>query len=204
MRIHRAVVQLGIAVVFAGTAAAQAYAPSAEFKCMQKVAKAQSKFVASKTKCVAKCFTTVWKGLFPASECTPPSYGTYTAACIEKAEEKFSAGIRAGCDATLNAGLACPDCYSLGDCSTSGEASNRVASFENQMDSLFPGLFCETTPTPFHLEIDCMVTASKGVVKYFTKSMKCYDKCYGLAQKGLIASSLCQPPATEPFTVTCL
>ena len=41
-------------------------------------------------------------------------------------------------------------------------------------------------------------------MKYFARATKCYDKCYGLVQKGLFASSVCQPPASEPFTVTCL
>jgi hypothetical protein len=203
MRVRHAVVQLGIVVVFAGTAAAQSYAPPAEYKCMAKVSKAGVKFVASKTKCVSKCFALIWKGLFPESDCAPP-YGAYTAACITKAEEKFGGAIRAGCDPALNSGLACPECYSGANCGHSGEAGIRVAIFEGQMDNLFPGLFCETAPTPFHLEMDCMLRASRGVVKYFTKATRCHDKCYALVQKGLIASSLCQPPASEPFTVACL
>jgi hypothetical protein len=203
MRIRRAVVQLGIAVVLVEAAAAQQYAPKAEFKCMQSVAKAGAKFIGSKTKCVGKCFTSVWKGLLPASECDVP-YGAFAAGCIASAEGKFGAAIRKACDPTINSSAACPQCYSGGDCGLSGEAGTRVASFENQMDSLFPDLFCETAPTPFHLEIDCMVTAAKGVAKYFAKVTKCYDKCYGLVQKGLAASGVCQPPASEPFTVTCL
>jgi hypothetical protein len=105
MRIRRAVVQLGIAVVFAGTAAAQSYAPSAEFKCMQKVTKAGAKFTASKTKCVTKCFANVWKGLLQPSDCSPP-YGDWVASCIQSAEGKFGGAIQKACDPAYASGAA--------------------------------------------------------------------------------------------------
>jgi hypothetical protein len=203
MRIHRVVAQLGIAVVLAGTAGAQSYAPPAEFKCMQKVSKLGAKFMASKTKCVTKCFQTAWKGLYPATECAQP-YGLYTAACIANAEGKFSAGIRAACAPTYKPGTACPECYSGGWCGPGGESDVRVESFENQLDAFFPALFCETTPTPFLLQMRCMATAAKGVVKHFTKVTKCYDKCYSLVQKGLVAPLACAPPASEPLVAECL
>ena len=196
--------QLGIAAVFAGTAAAQQYALPAEFKCMQKVSKAGAKFMASKTKCATKCFQTAWKGLAPASECLPP-YGAFMAACIGAVEAKFSGAIRVACDATYNPGTACPSCFSGGDCSLSGEATDRVQDFENQIDGFFPGLFCEPPiPTPFLLEMRCMATAAKGVIKHFTKVTKCYDKCYGLVQKGLVAPLDCAPPASQPIVAECL
>jgi hypothetical protein len=202
VQIRRAVVQLGIVAVFAGTAGAQ-YAPNAEFKCMQKVSKVGAKFLASKSKCVTKCVQSVWKGLVPASECSAP-YGPFVAACIGSAEAKFGAGIQKACEPGYKPGTACPSCFSGGDCSLSGEASDRVQNFENQIDEFFPSLFCETTPPPFLLEMRCMVTAAKGVVKYFAKATKCYDKCYGLVQKALVSSSACEPPASEPFTAECL
>jgi hypothetical protein len=42
------------------------------------------------------------------------------------------------------------------------------------------------------------------VIKYFAKATKCYDKCYGLVQKGIIPSSSCGPPATDPIIMACL
>jgi hypothetical protein len=201
MRIPHAVVQLGIAVVLTGTAAAQ-YAPPAEFKCMQKVSKAGAKFMLSKTKCVTKCFQNVWKGLTPASACSAP-YGAFLTACIDGAEGKFGAAIQKACDPFFAPGTACPSCYSGGECGLGGEAEIRVQNFENQIDQFYPGLFCEVT-APFLLEARCMSTAAKGVAKYFGKATKCYDKCYGLVQKGLVPSSQCEPPASEPFTATCL
>jgi hypothetical protein len=160
MRIRRAVVQLGIAVVLTGTAGAQ-YAPPAEFKCMQNVTKASAKFIVSKTKCVTKCFSNVWKGLLMASDCSVP-YGDWVASCIGGAEAKFSGAIRKACDPTYATGKACPSCFSGGDCSLSGDASDRVQNLENQIDGFFPDLFCETT-APFLLEMRCMTTAAKGV-----------------------------------------
>jgi hypothetical protein len=208
MRIRRLAAQLGIVVAFAATVSAQSYAPTPEFKCMAKTSKLGATFLASKTKCVTKCVQNVWKGLgFPPAECFAP-YGGVTASCIadplKSVETKFSLGIRTACDPTYKVGTACPSCYSGGDCGPSGEAVNHVAYYENQIDAFYPILFCELTPTPFLLEMRCMKTASKGVVKYFAKAARCYDKCFGLAQKGLIPSSACGPPATDPMVLACL
>ena len=203
MRVHGVVRQLGIAIVLAGTAAAQLYAPPAEFKCMAKVSKAGAKFMAARTKCATKCFQNVWKGLVPAADCSPP-FGAFMTACTGNAEGKFAYAISNACDPAFKPGTACPECYSGGNCGLSGESSERVDSFANQIDQLYPALFCEVAPTPFLLEMRCMATAAKGVVKYFTKVTKCYDKCYGLVQKGLVAPLACAPPASEPLVAECL
>jgi hypothetical protein len=208
MRIRRPAAQLGLAIiVLAGTAWAQLYAPPAEFKCMGKTSKAGSKFIASKAKCVTKCIQTIWKGIGDPSDCFAP-YGGSTLVCIADSlkgvEAKFALAIRGACDPTFKLGTACPSCYSGGDCGPSGEALDRVANFENQIDSFFPGLYCQVTPPPFHLQMDCQVTATKGVVKYFAKINRCYDKCYGLVEKGIIPAASCAPPASDPIAMACL
>lgn len=205
MRIHRSFVQLGIVALLAGSASAQV--TSAEFKCMANASKAGAKFITAKAKCVQKCVNNLWKGAGSPSDCFAP-YGGATTACIadpsKGAEAKFSAAIRKACDPTVKIGADCPECYSGGDCGPSGEAGDRVANLEGQIDSFFPGLFCEVSPTPFLLEMRCMNTATKGVVKYIAKSTKCYDKCNGLVFKGLIPASACTPPASDPIVAACL
>jgi len=203
MRVHGMVRQLGIAIVLAGTASAQFYTLPAEFKCMAKVSKAGSKFMAARTKCATKCFQNVWKGLVPASDCSPP-YGAFMQVCAGNAEGKFAYGISKACDPDFNPGTDCPECYSGGNCGLSGESSSRVHDFAAQIDGFYPGLFCEVSPTPFLLEMRCMATAAKGVVKHFTKVTKCYDKCYGLVQKGVVPALDCAPPASQPLVAECL
>jgi len=206
MRIHRWSVQLGVVVLLAGTASAQL--TSAEFKCMTNVSKAGSKFITAKAKCVTKCVNNVWKGLEVPSDCFAPYGGAFTTACIgdpsKGAEAKFGVAIQKACDPTYKIGTDCPDCYSGGDCGPSGEAGDRVATLEGQMDSFFPALYCEVTPTPFLLEMRCMNTATKGVVKYIAKSTRCYDKCNGLVFKGLLPPSACTPPVSDPIVAACL
>ena len=137
----------GLAGVAIATVAS-AQLTDAEFKCEAKVSKAGAKFVAQKSKCAAKCITNAIKGVagYPFSDCFAP-YGGSTAQCIDDtvldlkgAEDKFRDAIRKACDPSFKAGTECPSCYSGGDCSTSGEATNRVQNIEGQVDSFGPGV----------------------------------------------------------------
>ncbi len=209
MIFRRTFPSFALAVLLAAPAAAQPALTPSEFKCMGKASKAGAKFALAKTKCVTKCVANVWKGLiFSASDCFAPYDDPFVHACIldptRGAEAKFGATIRQACDPTYKPGTDCPECFSGGVCDLGGEATNRVADLEGQLDSFFPGLFCETTPTPFLLEMRCMTTATKGVAKYYVKSTKCYDNCYANAYKGVIDAATCVPPAIDPVTATCL
>jgi hypothetical protein len=184
-------------------------ATDAEFKCEAAADKAGAKFVGAKSKCIQKCLATAWKGLGPFSDCYPPYAGS-TGQCINDtvlglkgAENKFSAAIRKACDPTFKAGTDCPECYDSGDCSTSGYATDQVANLEGQVDSFVPGVACEgagATPA----EQKCETSTAKALVKQVGGVVKCYDKCFANARKGLISVSTCAPPASDPLTASCI
>jgi hypothetical protein len=200
-------------MVFVRVAAAQPAPPDVtdgEFKCMARTSKAEAKFWTSKLKCVSRCFAGFWDGVFPESDCLPPSYGGASATCIvdsvlhaKGAEDKFALEIRKRCDPTFKLGTECPGCYAGGDCSAAGFASQQVANFENQVDSFIPGVFCERTGA-FILEQRCQRTTAKWLGKYMTYAGKCYDKCYRNARRGLVPFGDCAPPASDVPTAECL
>jgi hypothetical protein len=189
-------------------ASAQGVLTDAEFKCQGKVSKAGSKFVGSKAKCAIKCIQGAQKvpPLNPYSDCFAP-YGGTTLACIadalKGAEAKFALAIRKSCDPTLKPALDCPECYSGGDCSDSGEAGNRVQNIEGQVDSFGPGVFCEQ-PGADTAEDNCEYNTAKTLAKLVGSVNKCYDKCFSNVRKGLLAPGVCGPPATDPATQACI
>jgi hypothetical protein len=181
----------------------------AEFKCQQKTSKAGSKFVKSKAKCAQKCITNARKSLNPFSDCYAPYGGSTLTPCItdptfrKGAEEKFVDAIRKSCDPTFKPGTDCPECYSGGDCTDTGEAGNRMQNIEGQIDSFGPGVFCEQ-PGADDDETACEQNTAKTLVKLVGSLNKCYDKCNKNARKGLILQSTCAPPATDPDTAACI
>jgi len=186
---------------------ASAQLTDAEFKCQTSVSKAGSKFVGSKAKCAIKCIANARKGLNPFMDCFAP-YGGATLACIadpvKGAEVKFETAIRRACDPGFKVGTDCPECYSGGDCSTSGEAGNRVWNLEGQVDSYFgPGVFCEQ-PGADAAETLCGLNTAKTLSKLVSSVNKCYEKCHRNARKGLISESTCAPPASDPTTMACV
>jgi hypothetical protein len=169
-------------------------------KCQQGTSKAVSKFVNAKNKCVTKCVTNAIKGLNPVSECNPP-YGGITAYCITDplrgAEAKALAAIRKVC-VTPNG---CPPCYSPdGNCTTHSE--DTVQNFEGMADSFVPGVYCDPAPTKERFK--CMTYNGRALWKMWASRWKCYDKCYSNEAKGRAAPNSCNPPATDPPTVTCV
>jgi hypothetical protein len=197
-----------VSLALGGIASAQL--TDAEFKCQASVSKAGAKFVGSKSKCAAKCITNAGKALNPYTDCFAP-YGGATAQCIDDttldlkgAEDKFRDAIRKACDPSFKLGTDCPECYSGGDCSTSGEATNRVANIEGQVDSFGPGVYCEQ-PGADAAETKCEQSTAKALVKQVSGVDKCYDKCNGNMRKGLIPLNSCNPPTpTDAVTAACI
>ena len=202
----------GVAAFALGdTAFAAGVITDAEFKCQASVSKAGSKFVGSKAKCAAKCITNAGKALNPYSDCFVP-YGGATLTCIDDsaglnlkgAEQKFRDAIRKACDPSFKVGTDCPECYSGGDCSVSGEATNRVSNIEGQVDSFGPGVYCEQ-PGADAFETKCEQSTAKALVKVVGSVNKCYDKCNSNQRKALIPPGSCNPPSpSDGVTVTCI
>ena len=197
-----------VAVALGGIAYASGTLTDAEFKCQTSVSKAGSKFVGAKAKCAAKCITNAGKSLEPFSDCFGPSYGGPTATCIfdplKGAEAKFAAAIKKACDPATKPGADCPECYSGGDCSSSGEATNRVSNIEGQVDSFGPGVYCEQ-PGADASETKCEQSTSKALVKQVAGVDKCYDKCNANMRKALIPPGSCNPPApSDATTASCI
>ena len=197
-----------VSVALVGVASAQL--SDAEFKCQASTSKAGAKFVGAKAKCAAKCIANAGKNLNPYSDCFAP-YGGATAQCIDDttldlkgAEDKFRDAIRKACDPGFKAGTDCPECYSGGDCSTSGEATNRVQNIEGQVDSFGPGVYCEQ-PGADALETKCEQSTSKALVKQVGGVDKCYDKCNSNMRKSLIPAGSCNPPVpSDAVTAACI
>ena len=168
-------------------------------KCQQTASKYTAKFVNTKNKCVLKCLSNARKGVTPLAECYPP-YGGSTAYCIADplrgAEAKAIAAIQKACAQPGR----CPPCYSLGDCTS--HSMDLVQSLANAVDQFVPGIYCEPAPTA--AQTKCMDNAGKVLWKLYASRSKCYDKCYANEGKGRAAPNSCNPPATDPPTVTCI
>jgi hypothetical protein len=189
-------------------ALAQTAVSDAEFKCQAKATQASTKFVSSKSKCVIKCFQNHWKGLGPASDCAPPSYGGTTATCIfdslKGAEAKFTAATAKICDQNVNPALGCPVCYNASqDCSAAGYAGDYTQLIEGQIDSFVPGVGCELTGATKE-EQKCQTGTAKALVKQVGSVVKCYIKCMSNVRKGIGTYAACLPPATDSVTATCI
>jgi hypothetical protein len=199
-----------VAVAFGGIASASGTLTDAEFKCQASVSKAGAKFVGAKSKCASKCLANADKSLNPYTDCYSP-YGGATAQCIDDttldlkgAEDKFRDAIRKACDPGFKAGTDCPECYSAGDCSTSGEATNRVSNIEGQVDSFGPGVYCNR-PGASAAEIKCESSTAKALVKQVGGVDKCYDKCNSNIRKALVAPGQCDPPSPgDAVTSACI
>jgi hypothetical protein len=192
-------------------AAAQPAPPAVtplEFKCMQNVAKAGSKLVVSRMKCVTKCMSSFWKGLvLDDTRCFFPYADPNTSACVQAAETKATSAMMKKCTSDPFHVLDCPECYEGGDCSATGFPAIWAAQISGQVDSFAPAIFCERTGA-FILEMRCQTTTSKVIPKYAGKIERCFDKCMGLALKGLTTFPDCIPagasPPDDPITAACL
>jgi hypothetical protein len=209
---------LGKASLLAGAAAllaaplAFAQATDAEFKCEAATSKAGAKFVGAKSKCVQKCLAAYWKaepdgtGGTPEGDCLPP-YAGATATCVydplKGAEGKYSLAILKACDPATKSTNDCPECYSGGDCSLSGHATNQVQNIEGQVDSFVPGVGCER-PGADAGEQKCQTGTAKALTKQVGSVVKCYDKCKASERKGTIPPGSCGPPPSDAKTQECV
>lgn len=213
MRVRMCVLAIGIAIAHGvETGRAQPAAPEVndlEFKCMRATSRAGGKFWTNDIKCVGKCFNAFWNGDVPESDCLPP-YGGFTAQCIDDtvsqrkgAEQKLALTMRKACDPTFKAGRDCPECYAFGDCSESGQTGGFVLIYGAVVDGFVPGFFCERAGA-FELEARCQKTTARRVAQYVDRYMRCHERCFGLARKGLFAIADCVPPVLEPATLACI
>jgi hypothetical protein len=168
-----------------------------EFKCMRGAAKGEAKFVQAKPKCISKCLGNYWKGLIPTTaDCFPP-YGGITAFCINdtsipgrSAESRFEAYMLKYC--VLASGADCPECYASGDCTTA--ATDRVQNVEGAVDSVIPGIVCETAGAE-PLEQRCQLRTLKTFGKYYASAVKCYTSCFQNARSDGTPVGDCIPPS---------
>src|SRR5688572_25060587 len=93
-----------------------------EFRCMSVTSRASQRFMKNRFKCITKCFQRYWRLQAVESECLPP-YSGATLDCMEGddgTDARLTAAIVKKCDVAR--GKDCPECYSGGDCSPTGEA----------------------------------------------------------------------------------
>jgi hypothetical protein len=179
------------------------------------VNKAGSKFVGAKAKCASKCLQNFWKppegSINPDTDCLAP-YGGATAECVKDttpidglkgAEDKFALSIKKKCDGVTKPGAECPGCYSGGDCSDSGYATDQVQNIEGQVDSFGPGVFCERAGASKE-EQTCQLNTAKTLSKLVGSVNKCYDKCIKNSHKGIGTFGDCLPPASDATTLACI
>ena len=201
------VVIAGLLLGTPGLGAAQPAPPDVndvEIKCMANVAKAASKLVVGRMKCTSKCVSLIWKGLLlddPATCFVAPYNNAFMDACMDKVESKFTLSELKKCDTNTTPTADCPECYSGGNCVA--DAPARTSQVAAAIDGFGPDVYCERTGA-FLLEMRCQTTVAKVIPKYVAKLIKCHDKCFALARKGLVGIASCGPPATDPTTQTCL
>src|SRR5262249_30112709 len=129
-------------ILGAATAAGQVLGPdftSAELKCQNGIAAAESKLLDARTKCVAKCLKAARAGGGPASGGQGPAFGGATATCVlggEKgAEAKAVAAIGKACRTD------CPECYPGADCAA--RATQVVGEVSAAADAqILPFVYC--------------------------------------------------------------
>ena len=182
-----------------------------EQKCEAGAGKAITKFVGSKSKCISKCFATARKTMGPYTGCFEPGYtDAATNACINDpvkgAEAKGGAAVAKGC------AVDCPECYSAAECSDGTKTNPWIVTTEGDIDAPFgPGtgfpslIYCveKAGGTPTKDEAKCEDGTVKALVKFTGSKQKCYAKCFANFYKGSIPGG-CDPPATDPATVTCI
>jgi hypothetical protein len=169
-----------------------------EFECMAKSFLGGSKVVTSMTKCVSKCFDSLWDGEVPESDCLPP-YANRTAECTTSVATKVSYVVLNAC--TTGPGADCPECYTPSGCG-SEQADAVPMLFGGLFDILVPDLFCErdgALPT----ERKCQLNAAKWVARHHLSVARCYRKCFVDARSGGDVNT-CMPPATAPGLLACL
>jgi len=80
-----------------GVACERTGAAKEEQACQSNTAKALSKQVGSVVKCYDKCKKNAFKGLFPASNCDPPTSDPATATCVSTANNKAILAVNKKC-----------------------------------------------------------------------------------------------------------
>ena len=112
----------------------------AEAKCQIGLAKALSKFTATKMKCLAKCRKAEHFGKIPPNSCNPPNpTDPKTVECITKAETKYPLKIDKYCEtSSLNPSADKPECGLYPTTNGAGW----VAGEEADVDANDPGLYC--------------------------------------------------------------
>jgi hypothetical protein len=182
-----------------------------EQKCEAGAGKAITKFVGSKSKCISKCFATARKTSGPYTGCFEPGYTDPTTnTCINDpvkgAEAKGGAAVAKGC------AVDCPECYSAAECNDGTKTNPWIVTTEGDVDAPFgPGtgfpslIYCieKAGNTPTKDEAKCEDGVVKALVKFTGSKQKCYAKCFANFYKGKIPGG-CNPPATDPATVTCI
>jgi hypothetical protein len=186
-------------------AAAQPAEPDvngAEFSCMKAAVETAGKLYYARTKCEIRCVKAVWRNNGLDADCQPP-YGGRTAECMARAEAKFVKKWLKACDPATDATRDCPECYSGGDCSASGEAAARASLIANESDTYFPGFLCERAGATT-AEQRCQQATAKAIGKIYGPRLACYQACFFVARKGVHPMSDCLPPTSDVVTANCI
>jgi hypothetical protein len=187
------------------TASAQPLEPDVtteEYRCMSVASRASQRFVKNRFKCVTKCFQRYWALQSVEAECVPP-YAGETLACIAAADgvdARLTAAIVKKCDVAR--GKDCPECWSGGDCSASGEAGARPDVLGPPIDALLGEVFCERASAAQD-ERDCQLKTSKYLAKLVRNVGRCADVCAAQARAGAVDFAQCLD-ASSPTMGVCL
>lgn len=192
-------------IVLIADARAQPFPPDvtpAELKCMNTVSRASGQFVMKRFKCITKCFQKFWEGEVPETACLPPYEGD-TLVCVgaqRGTEAKLMNAVLKRCDVAR--GGDCPECYSGGDCSATGEATSRPTNLGGMIDAFVPGVFCERAGAESP-EQNCELRAAQAIAKLAAQTNKCAVRCVDDAIAGVVDFAECSD-YTSPTMTTCL
>lgn len=169
-----------------------------EFKGMLATGKATAKFAQGMAKCLLKCAASQAKAGLPVSDCAAP--GDYAPNSYRTCLSSPPGGPEIKLFSSLDKATRkdCPECYS------GGSPCYPVTGYveEEQYRQIAVNAYCDAVPITAVLK--CEMAVVKALGKLVLARQKCYSKCEANAFKGLIPSSSCLPPATDPATLTCL
>ena len=185
---------------------------SGELKCETSTGKAQTKFVASKGKCIQKCESGAAKGKVASPGDCDPNGGSGVASCITAAVGKAEHAEQNKCTGGAAPSGTCPLCYGedngdpnnahAGDCvhdsQTRTSDPNNPNSTETQVDPFYGIIWCDSHGTdPNQADqkkvLKCENAVSKNASKLVGTLDKCTSKCLASAARGK-SSGHCAPP----------
>jgi hypothetical protein len=177
-----------------------------EAKCETATGKALNKFVASSSKCVAKCVATARKVMGPYGPCfgNPPT-DPATNACLNDPAKGALAKTRASIGKAC--AVDCPECYTAQGPNTCTTGDPLVSTTVTNSTPFGPLVYCTEGlgGTPSKEVAKCEDTVGKALVKFISSKSKCYEKCNASVLKGTLPQGSCDPPSPlDAKTAACI